>query len=185
MDWKTVGGYVKKGAPLLGTILGGPAGAAAGGAVSLICSALGIGDSTPESVMAQLQGDPDAMVKLRQIESTHQIELGRIALEMDRLEVELQITQTKETNATMRVEAVSEHWPQYSWRPAWGFGSMLAFFLVCWYLGDAMKAAMARQDAATALASLPAVVMAVTALFGIPGAILGVAAWGRNKLKIT
>ena len=42
MDWKEIGSKVLKSAPLLGSLLGGPAGGALGTAVSLIGSALGL-----------------------------------------------------------------------------------------------------------------------------------------------
>ena len=34
------------------------------------------------------------------------------------------------------------------------------------------------------LGMIPIVIGAFTSLFAIPGAILGIAAWGRNKLKL-
>lgn len=83
MDWNKVGQVVKQGAPLLGTILGGPLGAAAGGVVSLVCSALGIKEETPDAVMAAIQGNPDAMLKLRELELANQSELAKLALQSD------------------------------------------------------------------------------------------------------
>jgi len=35
-----------------------------------------------------------------------------------------------------------------------------------------------------AIGMIPLLVGAFTTLFGVPGAILGISAWGRNKLKI-
>lgn len=67
MDWKDVGNIVSKAAPILGAILGGPVGAAAGGALSLAASALGV-DATPEAVMQAVKDDPDALIRLRELE---------------------------------------------------------------------------------------------------------------------
>ena len=54
MDWKDIAGTVGKAAPLLGTLLGGRAGAAVG---SIIASALGTGGSAgsarKDEIMAQ------------------------------------------------------------------------------------------------------------------------------------
>jgi hypothetical protein len=74
MDWKDIAGAVGKAAPLLGTLLGGPAGAAVGG---LIASALGTA-SDPAEVQAAM-ASPDALVKLREIEATNRVRLQELA----------------------------------------------------------------------------------------------------------
>lgn len=85
MDWKEIGNTaVKVGAPLLGGALFGPAGAAVG---SIIAGKFGVSpESTPEQVMAAINGDPDAALKLRQIETTHVERLQE--LENERLRIE-------------------------------------------------------------------------------------------------
>jgi hypothetical protein len=57
-------GLLKSAAPALATAVLGPAG---GAAVSAIASKLGIGDS-PEEVVSHLQSNPDALIKLKEIE---------------------------------------------------------------------------------------------------------------------
>lgn len=60
--------------------------------------------------------------------------LEEIAVKLEAIEQQLPIA----VNQTMQAEAKSEHWPQYSWRPAWGFISAIAFGFVvglCCYLG--------------------------------------------------
>lgn len=74
MDWKDLASIVGKAAPILGTLLGGPAGGAVGG---LIASALGTGND-PAEVSAAL-ANPDAVIKLREIESRRQVELQSLA----------------------------------------------------------------------------------------------------------
>jgi hypothetical protein len=71
MDWKDIQGVVAKAAPLLGTLIGGPAGATIG---ALVASALGT-ESTPDAVSQALVSNPDAAVKLRQIESDEKVKL--------------------------------------------------------------------------------------------------------------
>ena len=85
MDWKQVGNTaISVGAPLLGGALFGPAGAAVG---SIIASKFGVSpESTPEQVMAAITGDPEAALKLREIETTHAERLQ--ALENERLRIE-------------------------------------------------------------------------------------------------
>lgn len=64
MSWSDVGNKVVQFAPLLGTALGGPGGAAIG---ALVAKAFG-SDATPESVLAAVESDPNAAVKLAQVE---------------------------------------------------------------------------------------------------------------------
>ena len=85
MDWKGVGNAViKAGAPLLGGALFGPAGSVI---ASIISGKFGVSpESTPDQVMTAISGDPDAALKLRQIETTHVERLQE--LENERLRIE-------------------------------------------------------------------------------------------------
>ena len=85
MDWKDIAGTISKAAPILGTIIGGPA---AGGAVKtvvkLIAGALGV-EETPEAIEAEIKANPEAYVKLKEIESNHEVELQKLVIEQERL----------------------------------------------------------------------------------------------------
>lgn len=81
--WDTVKQLIGSAAPVLGTALGGPAGTVVG---TLISTALGV-ENTPEAVEATIKNNPDALVKLKELELTHKVELEKIALEHARLEV--------------------------------------------------------------------------------------------------
>ena len=83
MDWKSVGQAVKKYAPMVGTVIGGPFGAAAGGVVSMVASALGV-EETPDAVMKAIETDPQAAITLRQIESTEKVRLQELVIEGDK-----------------------------------------------------------------------------------------------------
>ena len=74
MDWKDVAQVVGKAAPLLGTLLGGPAGGAVG---AMVASALGTGND-PASVAAELSANPEALVKLREVEANRTVRLQEI-----------------------------------------------------------------------------------------------------------
>jgi hypothetical protein len=76
MDWSDIKGVIGKAAPVLGTLLGGPAGAAVGG---LIASALGT-DSTPDAVSAALLTDPTAYEKLQEVEINSKVQLQQLAV---------------------------------------------------------------------------------------------------------
>lgn len=84
MDWKDVGEAVKKFAPLLGTAIGGPAGGAIGGAVSLALGAFGLGgDATPDDLMRAISADPQAALKLMEIQEANKMRLADLALQTD------------------------------------------------------------------------------------------------------
>lgn len=84
MDWKDLAGVVGKAAPIVGGILGGPAGAAVGG---LVATALGT-DSTPDAVSTALLSDPQAAVKLKELETNSRVQLQQLAVtaEQNRLQ---------------------------------------------------------------------------------------------------
>ena len=93
--WESIKETVGSVAPIAGALLGGPAGGAVG---AMIASALGV-DKNPDSVAKAIRADPQAAIKLRQIESQ---------LEQTRLEVRGQAVQA---------EANGESWLQRNWRP--------------------------------------------------------------------
>lgn len=98
MDWSKVANFVKKIAPVLGTAIGGPAGTLAGGAISLIASAFGVEDTeNPGAIYNAISSDPDAVVKLRQIELDNKTDLEKIALQRDQAYlVDVQSARTRE-----------------------------------------------------------------------------------------
>ena len=83
MEWRELGQAVAKGAPLLGALLSAtPAGAVISAAGALIGSALGV-DATPEAIVAQIAANPEAFVRLREIESANAIELQRLLVQLE------------------------------------------------------------------------------------------------------
>lgn len=91
MGWDSIKNAVGKIAPIAGTLLGGPAGAAVGG---LISSALGV-ENTPEAVAAAL-GDPEAVIKLKELESNERQHL--LQMQLSTLQAELADTQNAREN---------------------------------------------------------------------------------------
>jgi uncharacterized membrane protein YccC len=83
MNWKDLASTVGKAAPILGTLLGGPAGAAVG---SIIASALGTGND-PAEVERAIAADPQALVKLREIEASKTVRLQELATDMAKHEL--------------------------------------------------------------------------------------------------
>jgi hypothetical protein len=82
----TLNQLVTIGAPLLGSVLGGPPGLALG-AVSLVTQALGLpNDSSVEAIAKEIQTNPDVTIKLQELEANYQQYLVSIRLQMDQAE---------------------------------------------------------------------------------------------------
>jgi len=180
MDWKQLGKeIINLGAPLLGTALGGPAGGAVG---VLLANTFGVAPDDPAAIARAIEADPDAGAKVMELQFRHKERLEEIQLEHAKVEVQRELGVVTQTNLTMRAEAQSEHWAQWMWRPTWGFVSAAAFLVVCVFVCILAYKAVIKADQ-NALTMIPLMVAAFTTLFGIPGAILGITAWGRNKIK--
>ncbi len=165
MDWKALGKkVVKLGAPLLGTALGGPGGGAVG---AIVGNMFGVDSSDPSVIDAAISADPQALVKLKEIQLEHKVELERIALEHTRIESEERRANLAQVNETMRAESKSEHWMQFSWRPFNGFCFPVATIAIYFILP---------------LAKVPVPDVPPNVWLGWL-TILGVATWDRGKQK--
>ena len=83
MDWSDLGKAIAGFAPLLGGVVGGPAGAGIG---SIIASAFGVEDE-PDAIAKAIASDPEAAIKLKKIELDNKADLERIALEVVKTEL--------------------------------------------------------------------------------------------------
>lgn len=178
MEWKDIAGALGKFAPLLGTLIGGPAGAAIGGVVA---SALGT-ESKPEAVSEALKINPDAAIKLAQIESDQRVKLQEMATDQAKAEIAAFSQQSGDINKTMQVEAASEHWPTYAWRPAIGFSVAIAVLLSVLTVFGAYGAAVIYGNA-DGLQHLPGILAAIAGIIGVVSPILGIASWYRGKMQ--
>ena len=88
MEWRDLGSSIAKVAPVLGAVVGGPIGAIAGAAGTLISSFLGV-DATPEAVSAAI-ANPEMAVRLKELEMQHQAVL--IDWQSKQLDAELENT---------------------------------------------------------------------------------------------
>ena len=79
MNWSEIGSIVGKAAPMVGTLLGGPAGAAVG---ALVASALNV-SSDPESVSAALSANPDALVRVKELQLNAEVQLQQLAVQIE------------------------------------------------------------------------------------------------------
>lgn len=158
-------------APLLTKLLPLPG---AGVASELLATALGV-ENEPAKIEAALASDPQALAKIKEVELNNQAELQRLVTvaETNRLLA---------VNETMQSEGKSEHWPQWAWRPFWGFVSGVAFLILTGFICFLMWKAISAGDVA-AINAIPQMITSFSTLFAIPLAILGVASWHRGKEK--
>ncbi|MCF7536141.1 hypothetical protein [Pseudomonas petrae] len=86
MNWSDIGSIVGKAAPVVGTLLAGPAGGMVGG---LIANALNVSPD-PDSVNAALAGDPDALLKVQELQINAKVQLEQLTVtaENNRLQAE-------------------------------------------------------------------------------------------------
>lgn len=128
MEWRDVGQVVAKAAPLVGFVVGGPVGAIAGAAGALVASVLGC-EATPDAVSAALAGNPEAAVKLREIESAERVRL--LEWQADQLRAELENVK----DARAREVAMAQAGAGFA---AWGPPAVIAavvavgFFVMLW-----------------------------------------------------
>jgi hypothetical protein len=98
MDFSSVANVVKQFAPLLGGLIGGPAGGAVGAGVGALVDAVGSAFGlTPEQVRANpialsaaIQADPQAAVKLAEIEKDREVEIKKLIVEQLKIAADLE-----------------------------------------------------------------------------------------------
>lgn len=169
-----LGDIVSGFAPLLGGLIGGPAGAAAG---KLIANVFGGDEEKPDELAKIIQADPQAALKLKEIESNNRVELQKLVLQSESNKLANDTSRIESVNATMRTEAISGDAWQRRWRPFWGYISGLAFFVqILAIIYVMIKVPATAAATITALASLQV-------FWGVPLAILGVSAYQRGKEK--
>lgn len=168
MDWSWDGvkDTVAKAAPLLGSALGGPAGGAVGG---LIASALGV-EEKPDAIAKALENDPEAIIKLQELQKTHKRDLERMHLEAE-------TARLGEINKTIRAEAAAQDGYVRRWRPT--FGYMVA---ITWLL-QSVAIAWAIVAKPENAADLINAVTALTPMWGIALSILGINITSRSRDK--
>lgn len=125
MKWSDVGELVGKAAPLVGTVIGGPAGGAIG---AIVAQALGT-EATPEAVSTALAADPDAVLKLKEVESNNSVRFQELAFQHAGNVLQADTNRQMQTNLTMRAEYASTDPYVRRWRPTWGYATAATWSL--------------------------------------------------------
>lgn len=79
MNWSDIGNAVGRAAPIVGTLLGGPAGAAVG---ALVANALSVSND-PDAVNAALAASPDALVRIQELQVNAKVQLEQLAVQIE------------------------------------------------------------------------------------------------------
>jgi len=106
--WSDLGNTVAKAAPLLGGAIAGPGGAAIG---KLVASAFGVDADDPAAIKRAIENDPQAALKLREIETRHKERLEELALERHKADLEAETARHAASQKTIQTEA--EHGTDY------------------------------------------------------------------------
>ena len=152
MNWSDIKDTLAKVAPTLGGLIGGPAGAGIG---SMLSAALGCAN-TPDAVQQALAVDPQAAVKLAQIEASVQI-----------AQINAASQQVQSVNATLQADARGDSWWQKNHH---AFESSFALLMVAaiYIILPILKIAVPVID--------PTVWLMI-------GGILGVTAWQHGEVN--
>ncbi len=177
MSWKAIANTVGKIAPTLGSLLGGRAGESIG---TLIATTLGV-ENTPEAVSEALRINPEAAVKLAEIESNERVRLKELLFEQVKVEITAETQNMTDINATMQAEGKSEHFLTYSWRPLIGYSVAIASIGGVVITITAYIAALCGRP--EGLTNLPMVLGALAGLNLTSMPVLGVASYFRGKAQ--
>lgn len=168
MEWKDVAASVGKFAPLVGTLIGGPAGAAIGG---LVAAALGTA-GTPDAINAAIATDPNAALKLAQFQSDNAVKLQAMVYAHADNQLAADTSQMQTVNATMQAEDKTR---SFSWRDYWGYVAATGFgfvvLVICYLVIGAVYGGHPEL-----MAAIPQIVGSFSVLFGIAAGVLGVQA---------
>lgn len=110
--WSDVRNILGDAAPVIGGLLGGPAGAAVG---SVVARALGVGNS-PDAVTRALQTDPKALAKVIELERSDAMKLALAKLADQSAQVKVDEEEAKSSSLFVS-----------GWRPAIGWICGIAF----------------------------------------------------------
>ncbi|OBQ46219.1 hypothetical protein [Halodesulfovibrio spirochaetisodalis] len=145
MDWKDIGAVVAKSAPILGAALGGPVGAIAGAAGTLVASFLGCEDS-PQAVEQAIKQNPETLLKLKELEAQQQAQL--IGWQKAQLDAELRNVQ----DARAREIALAKAGHGGAW--VTGIVSLVVICGFFWMLREVVSAPQVSEPALLLLGSL-------------------------------
>lgn len=172
--WSSVGNFLKGSLPVIGTALGGPAGAVVGSVLSM---ALGTNDN-PDAVLDTLRQDPDAIIKykLAELQTNRDVLVAFEQAEQEKLRI---------VNETMRSEHNSHDAFVRRWRPFYGYAVALSWFIqmTSFSFMFTYVAINNSEELANLVQQFAVLSGALISLWGIALAVLGVSVHQRSRDK--
>lgn len=166
MNWENIKELIGTSAPIVGGLIGGPAGATIGGLVSNV---LGV-EENPKTVYEELKNNPEAIVKLKEFEFQNKENLlkMRLSAETNKLQI---------VNDTYREEIKQEDKYVKRWRPTFGYALILTWVMT--WSGILYSIIFNVKEAPIIINSL----VGTTMLWGVALSVLGIAVHNRSKDK--
>lgn len=182
MDWVELGKKIAgTGATLLGGAVGGAAGARLG---AIVAEALGVDSNDPSDIAWAIERDPQAAVKLREIQSAERIRLQEITASQVLAEISAGTEQQKAVNETMRAELSACDPYRARWRPT--FGYVMAFNMAVMsiaFFASVAAIIFAPESAGLISSGFADMVGAFVTIFSLGLGVLGVQVHQRSRDK--
>lgn len=141
------------------------------------------GQSAPEAALAAIQADPNLAMQYQKAVLDNQSQLAQIAADVEKAELVADQANTSMINQTMQVEARSDHWPTYSWRPFVGFCFGLLGLTSGTTVAIAYLSVMFFKTDTAVLGQLPGMLGAEAAVMATMAPVLGIASYFRGKMQ--
>lgn len=161
MQWKDLASTVAHAAPVIASLLPGPAGPVAG---SILASVFG-SDNDPDAVAAAIKADPAAAQKMRAAELDHVKDMRALAIKARAHELDAQTTQQTNINETIRAEMQANGLFKSGWRAFIGWVLGLAFAEMATALSVA--AVLDPSQMSSAAGAMMVIVPAMAAVLGV------------------
>ncbi|MFP3638104.1 hypothetical protein [Paraburkholderia sp. SIMBA_054] len=169
-------------APMIAGWLGGSKAEDVAGKVVGIAKAV-TGQSAPDAALAAIQADPNLSMQFQKAVLDQQAHLAEVAADLQKAEIAADVSNTAVVNQTMQVEAKSDHWPTYSWRPFIGFCFGLLGISAGLTVTIAYVGVMFLHVDASVLTYLPGMLGAEAAVMTTMAAPLGIASYFRGRMQ--
>ena len=141
-------------------------------AMKAISDATGVSIENKDQLSSVIaNASPELMAQVKKAEQSYILEMEKLSVERQRM-----------VNGTMQAEAKSDKWWVSAWRPFIGFITGIAFLVCVIFVCILAYKGIVKGDA-SAMVMIPQLITSFTMLFGIPGAILGIASHHRGKEK--
>jgi hypothetical protein len=141
------------------------------------------GQSAPDAALAAIQADPNLSMQFQKAVLDQQAHLAEVAADLQKAEIAADVSNTAVVNQTMQVEAKSDHWPTYSWRPFIGFCFGLLGISAGLTVTIAYVGVMFLHVDPSVLSFLPGMLGAEAAVMTTMAAPLGIASYFRGRMQ--